>query len=193
MRRGVFGGSFDPVHQGHLSVAAAAAGALQLDRVHFVPARQQPFKMGAHCASAADRAAMLERAVAHDPRFVVDRREMERTGTSYTVDTLRSLRAEFPGDRLFFLVGADAALELPQWHEASRLPELADIVVLTRPGADVPTSSLIDRVLEVPPVDVAATEIRERVARGESIAGLVPDAVAEYMAERGLYQTGRET
>jgi nicotinate-nucleotide adenylyltransferase len=188
VRRGVFGGSFDPVHQGHLKVAASAADQLALDVVHFVPARQQPFKVGAHRASSADRAAMLERALTSDARFVLDRREVEREGPSYTVDTLGSLRAEFPGDRLFFLVGADAARELPQWHEAERLPELAEIVVLTRPGADPPGSALIDRVLVVPAAEVSATAVRERVRRGESIAGMVPDAVAEYIDGHGLYK-----
>lgn len=188
MRRGVFGGSFDPVHQGHLKAAASAADRLSLDVVHFVPARQQPFKVGTHRASSVDRAAMLERALASDTRFVLDRREIEREGPSYTVDTLRSLQAEFPRDRLFFLVGADAARELPQWHEAERLPELAEIVVLTRPGTDPPESALIGRVLVVPAVEVSATAVRERVRRGESLLGLVPNEVAEYIGEYGLYR-----
>lgn len=188
MRRGVFGGSFDPVHQGHLTVAAAAADRLPLDRVHFVPAGQQPFKQGRHRASAADRVAMLELATAHDERFVVDRREVDRDGPSYTVDTLRALQAEFPRDPLVFLLGADAARDLFGWHEAEEIPRLATVVVLTRPGADSPDLSLAHRVLDVPAVEVSATQVRERVARGESITRLVPPAVAQYIENHGLYR-----
>ena len=192
MRIGVFGGSFDPIHRGHLIVAGAAADRLGLDRVHFVPARAQPFKAGRHGADAAERAAMVELAMAADRRFVLDRRELERDGPSYTVDTLRALRTERPADALFLLVGADAAQELPGWREADALPRHARIVVLTRPGVAPPPHPLCADSLEVPAVDLSATEIRERVRRGESIEGLVPAAVARYIEEHGLYREDRE-
>lgn len=171
-------------------MAAAAADALGLDHVHFVPTREQPFKVGRHGASARDRAAMLALALEGEPRFELDRRELDRGGPSYTVDTLESLRVAFPGDPLFLLVGADAARELPAWHRAARLAELATVVALTRPGSPPPQHELITRIVAVPAVDVSATEIRERVARGESVAGLVAGAVAAYIAEHGLY-TGK--
>jgi nicotinate-nucleotide adenylyltransferase len=189
MRRGVFGGSFDPVHLGHLTVAGAAAERLALDCVHFVPARVQPFKAGRHEASAADRVAMLRLALG-DPRFLLDTRELEREGVSYTVDSLRELRAEYPRDELCLLVGADAARDLPTWREAETIPTLARVVVLTRPGVTPPADAMAAEVLEVPRVEVSATEIRHRVRRGESIRELVPADVADYIERQGLYRTG---
>lgn len=190
MRRGIFGGSFDPVHQGHLIVASAAADALELDRVHFVPARVQPFKADRRHASPADRVAMLRAALPHDERFVLDTREIERQGLSYTVETLRAFATEFPGDALCLLIGADAARDLPEWREASAIPQLADVVVLTRPGEEIPRHALAGTALSVPAVDVSATQVRERVRRGEPIDQLVPAAVARYIESHRLYRTG---
>ena len=188
MRIGVFGGSFDPVHVGHLLVAEHAADALALDRVRLVLAGQQPFKIGRHEAPVEDRAAMLRLAAAGHPRLVVDLRETERTGPSYTVDTLRELHAEHPDDQLFLLVGADASRDLPQWREAEALPALATVVVLTRPGAEALRSLLIARTLQVPAVDISATQVRDAVRRGTPVAGLVPAPVAGYLASHGLYR-----
>ncbi len=188
-RRGIFGGSFDPVHQGHLIVASAAADALELDRVHFVPAHVQPFKAGRPHASAADRVAMLRAALPHDERFVLDTREIDREGVSYTVETLRAFEAEFPEDALFLLVGADAAHDLPEWREASAIPRLAEVVVLSRPGVDMPRR-IAGSTLSVPAVDVSASQVRERARRGGSLDDLVPAAVARYIESHGLYLTG---
>ena len=190
MRRGIFGGSFDPVHLGHLIVASAAADALELDRVHFVPTHVQPFKADRHHASPADRLAMLGAALAHDERFVLDTREIDREGISYTVDTLRAFAAEFPGDALSLLVGADAARDLPEWREAGAIPQLADVVVLTRPGEALPPHQVAGRTLSVPAVDVCATRVRERARRGEPIDELVPAAVAQYIESHRLYRAG---
>jgi nicotinate-nucleotide adenylyltransferase len=190
MRRGIFGGSFDPVHVGHLIVASAAADALALDHVHFVPTHVQPFKADRQHASPADRLAMLRAALAHDERFVLDTREIDREGISYTVDTLRAFAAEFPGDGLSLLIGADAARELPDWREASAIPQLADVVVLTRPGEVLPRHALAGRTLRVPAVDVSATQVRERARRGEPLDELVPAAVAQYIESHRLYGTG---
>lgn len=189
MRRGIFGGSFDPVHVGHLTVAEAAAAALDLDVVHLVPAFRQPFKPEDRGSTPHDRLAMLACAVAGHPRLLADDREIRRGGTSYTVQTLREMRREYPGALLSLLVGADAAAELPKWRDAAQLPHLARIVVLTRPGAPVPDHALVQERLQVPAVAVSATEIRQRVARGESIAGLVSPDVAAYIASHGLYRT----
>jgi nicotinate-nucleotide adenylyltransferase len=184
---GLFGGSFDPVHHGHLIVARVAAESLGLDEVRFMPAREQPFKRGRHAAPAADRAVMLELAIAGSPGFAVERAELERPGPSYTVDTLESLRAREPRAAFTLLLGADAAAELGAWHRAGELPGLARIVVLARPGTPVPSSPLIAASLEVPAVDISATEIRRRARAGLPVRYWVPDAVAEYMARHRLY------
>lgn len=187
MKVGVFGGSFDPVHIGHLVVAEHAAERLDLDRVRFVPAGQQPLKAGHH-AAAEHRVAMVEAAIRDNPRFLLDAREARRPGPSYTVDTLRALAAEAPGDALFFLLGADAAREIAAWRDAEGIAALATIVVLTRPGAALPAHPLVGRVLEVPGVDVSATQIRDAVGCGRSIRYLVPRAVEEYIVSHGLYR-----
>ncbi len=188
---GLFGGSFDPVHHGHLIVARAVAEAARLREVRFVPAREQPFKTGRHGAAPEQRAAMLDLAVAGEPGFRVERLELDRPGPSYTVDTLRALRAREPGVRFALLVGADAARELPQWKEAPALPGLATLVVFARPGAAVP-AGLPDRtiVVEAPQVDISATAVRARVRAGRSVRYLVPDAVAAYVAAHRLYRDG---
>jgi nicotinate-nucleotide adenylyltransferase len=184
---GLFGGSFDPVHHGHLIVARVAAEALGLDSLRFVPAREQPFKRGLHGAPAADRAAMLELAVAACPGFAVERAELERPGPSYTVDTLRELHSRAPGVRLTLLLGADAANELEAWHQAAEIPALADVVVFARAGSAVPASPLIARRIEVPAIEISATEVRRRVREGRSIRYWVPDPVAEYVTRHRLY------
>jgi nicotinate-nucleotide adenylyltransferase len=190
VRIGIFGGSFDPVHLGHLIVAQEAAGRLALDQVRLVVAGRQPLKRRGHVAAAADRLAMLSLAVAGDPRLVADGRELDRPGPSYTIDTLRELGREQPGAALCLLVGADAAGDFPQWREAETIPSLATVVVLTRPGMTVPDHLLIGETLEVPAIDISATVVRARCRRGESIRYLVPDAVARYIAERQLYTEG---
>jgi nicotinate-nucleotide adenylyltransferase len=184
---GLFGGSFDPVHHGHLIVAQVAAETLGLGALRFVPAREQPLKLGRHRAPAEHRAAMLGLAVAEYPGFEVERSELERPGPSYTVDTLRALHAREPGVALTLLLGADAAGELSAWRSVEELPRLARIVVFARPGAPVPESPLIDRVIEVPSLDISATEIRRRVRQSLSLRYWVPDAVAEYVTRHRLY------
>jgi nicotinate-nucleotide adenylyltransferase len=184
---GLFGGSFDPVHHGHLIVGRVAAEALGLDSLRFVPAREQPFKRGMHGATAEQRAAMLDLAVADAPGLAVERAELERPGPSYTVDTLRALHAREPGLRLTLLLGADAAAELEAWREAEEIPRLATVVVFARAGAPVPPSSLVARRIEVPAIEISATEIRRRVREGRSIRYWVPDPVAEYVTRHRLY------
>jgi nicotinate-nucleotide adenylyltransferase len=183
----LLGGSFDPVHHGHLIVGQVAAESLGLDELRFVPAREQPFKIGRHAALAADRAAMLDLAVAGMPGFEVERAELSRDGPSYTVETLLTLRAREPGVTWTLLLGADAAAELGAWHHANELPGLARIVVFARPGTPIPASPLIAGTLEVPAIEISATAIRRRVREGRSIRYWVPDAVAEYVARHRLY------
>ena len=184
---GLLGGSFDPVHHGHLIVGRVAAETLGLDSLRFVPAREQPFKRGRHGAPAEHRAAMLDLAVAGAAGFAVERSELERPGPSYTVDTLRALHARESGIRLTLLLGADAAVEIEAWHRAEEIPALATVVVFARAGVPVPSSPLIARTVEVPAIDISATEIRRRIREGRSIRYWVPDPVAEYVTRHRLY------
>jgi nicotinate-nucleotide adenylyltransferase len=197
MRIGIFGGTFDPPHVGHLLAASDATDALALDRVVFIPAAEQPLKAGAIVASARDRLAMVGLAVLGDPRFSVDAIEIERGGVSFTVDTLRTLRDRWRDDRelaLFLLLGQDVVATLPKWREAGAVAELAEFVILTRAGRDAEEEAAAGppigggRVVPTRRVDVSSTEIRQRVAAGKSIHGFVPDAVLEYVAERRLYR-----
>jgi nicotinate-nucleotide adenylyltransferase len=185
---GLLGGSFDPVHHGHLIVGRVLLEQLGLRELRFVPAYGQPLKDGRHGASAADRVTMVERAIRGAEGFVLERAEVERAGRSYSVDTLRQLRAREPGARFVLLVGADAARDLPLWREAAELRELAEVVAFDRAGQPAEATPLVHRRVEVPAVDISSTEIRRRVAAGLSIRYWVPDAVAEFIAERGLYR-----
>lgn len=187
MKVGVFGGSFDPVHLGHLVAAEHAAERLGLDQVRFVPAGQHPLKTEHH-ATAEQRLAMVELAIRDNPRFRLDPREARRPGASYTVDTLRALHAESAGDALFLLIGADAARELPAWRDVEGIAAVAAIVLLTRPGVAAPAHRLVARAVEVPGIDVSATAIREAVRCGASIRYLVPQAVEDYIRAHGLYR-----
>jgi nicotinate-nucleotide adenylyltransferase len=188
VRIGVFGGSFDPIHIGHLIVVEAAADALALDVVHMIPARMQPFKTGSLEAGPEHRVAMARLAIQDNPRLVLDLREIQREGPSYTVDSLRELRDEKPDDELCLLVGADAAREISQWHEAEQLRRLATVVVLSRPGVEPPKNEIFDRFIKVPAIGVSATDVRDTLRRGGSVRYLVPPAVAAYIESRGLYR-----
>jgi len=183
----LLGGSFDPVHLGHLVVADAAADALG-GRVRLMPAREQPFTRGVAGATPAERAEMLDLAVRGNPRLAVERIELDLPAPSYTVRTLRALAEREPGNRFTLLLGADAAAELPDWYDAAALPGLADVVVFGRPGRAIPPTLPIQRVIEVPAIEISATDVRRRVAEGRSIRYLVPDAVCEYIAAHGLYR-----
>jgi len=184
---GLFGGSFDPIHHGHLLAAQAVLEALDLEEIRFVPAFQQPFKHGRHAAPAESRARMVQLAIAGEPRFKLDSIELDRPGPSYTVDTLRLLLAKEPGRKFALLVGSDAARELPEWREAVVLPTLAQVIAFARPGIDLPELPGVSRIVRVPWVDISATEIRRRVARGQSIRYWVPESVRECIVTQGLY------
>jgi nicotinate-nucleotide adenylyltransferase len=186
MRIGIFGGSFDPVHHGHLITARALLERLGLDQVRLVAAGRQPLKGGGHAAPAADRAAMVELAVAGEPGLAADRLEVEREGPSYTVDTLRALRERQPGAELTVMLGSDAAREFPRWKDPEGIRGLAQVVLFHRPGAPVPDLGL--PAVAVPQVEISATAIRARVKAGLSIRYLVPEPVADYIATRRLYR-----
>ncbi len=188
MATGLLGGSFDPVHHGHLIAAGRAAEALGLARVLLIPCARQPLKRAGPVAAPEHRRAMLERAVAGDPRFVVEGLELERPGPSYTVDTLRALRERSPGERFVLLLGADAVSDLPRWRAADEVARLAEIAVLTRPGAPEVASPLVRHVVATPAIEISASDIRARCLAGKSIRYLVPDAVAGYIEKEGLYR-----
>lgn len=188
-RIGVFGGSFDPVHLGHLAAASEVLTVLQLDEVVFVPANAQPLKPPPR-ASAAHRVAMVELAVADNPRFSCSSVDVERGGETYTVDTLTDLRRAHPGVELTFIAGADAVASLDRWKDPERLRGLARFVGVTRPGHAMPEGERDLQVVAVPGVAVSSTEVRRRVSIGAPIRYLVPDAVVEYIAQHELYLGG---
>lgn len=187
MRIGLYGGTFDPPHLGHLIVASEACGALSLDRLVFVPAAEPPHKRGSVRAPAEVRLEMVRRAVAGDERFEVDDLELRREGASYTVDTLRAYGERFPGCELHFLVGVDQIRALHTWHEPEEVMRLARLAVISRHGDDASDSEIPAERVDVTRIDVSSTEIRRRVRAGESIRYLVPDAVRETIERDGLY------
>ena len=184
-RIGVFGGTFDPVHVGHLAIALAALESVPLDRVLFVPVRRSPLKDRDPLASIDDRVAMLEAAIANEPRFALSRAELEREGVSYTVDTLEQLRSQ---GELFLILGSDALADLARWRAPDRIRELATILVAARPGAPEPGAMHGARAFDAPRLDISSRELRARAARGMSLRYLVPDAVWEHIRRRGLYK-----
>jgi len=189
VRLGIYGGSFDPPHLGHLLPVLDTAERLGLDGVRFVPAAIQPLKVGRASASPADRLAMTERLVQGIPGFSVDPAEIGRPGLSYTVDTLAGMAAEVPGAELFLLLGADAYALFDQWRDPDGIRALATIVVLVRGEvAPVPHERPGVLVLQSRRVDISSTELRARVRDGRTIRGFVPDAVADYIAEHRLYR-----
>lgn len=189
MKLGVFGGTFDPPHLGHLVAASDAARVLGLGRVLWVPAAVHPFKRASVQAPADARLEMTRAAVAGEPRFEVDPLELERTGPSFTVDTLRELQARHPGAELYFLTGADNLRDLPKWKEPDEVARLARLVVVSRRGEGVPPGLPYPAVaVPVTRVDVSSTEVRRRVRAGETIRYLVPEAVRAVIERRGLYR-----
>jgi nicotinate-nucleotide adenylyltransferase len=189
VRLGIYGGSFDPPHLGHLLPVLDAAEQLGLDGVRFVPAAIQPLKVGRASASPADRLAMTERLVEGIPGFTVDPAEIDRPGLSYSVDTLAGVAADVPGAELFLLLGADAYALFDQWRDPDRVRALATIVVMVRgDGTTPPRERPGVRVLQSRRVDISSTELRARVRDGRTIRGFVPDAVAQYVAEHRLYR-----
>jgi nicotinate-nucleotide adenylyltransferase len=194
-RVGLMGGTFDPIHQGHLEAATAALECAALDEILLVPAGKPPHKRGTR-ASAGDRLEMSRLAAAGRAGFGVWDWEARRSGPSYTVDTLRAFRAERPADEPFLVLGWDAARDLRSWRQPEAVLQLAGLVVVARPGLDSPTPEALraagidpDRVILclVATPDVAATSIRRRASRHESLDGLVPAAVEDYIQQRGLY------
>jgi nicotinate-nucleotide adenylyltransferase len=184
MRLGVFGGTFDPVHVGHLAIALAALESAKLDRIVLVPARRSPLKERGPEASEADRLLMLEAAVKDEPRFAVSRVELDREGPSYTVDTLEALR---PQGELFLILGSDALADFARWRLPERIRALAKILVARRPGAPEPDTSGA-QAFDAPSLDISSRELRARASRGLSLRYLVPDDVWRHIEHQGIYR-----
>jgi nicotinate-nucleotide adenylyltransferase len=195
VRIGVFGGSFDPIHNAHMIVARLALEQLGLDRVLFTVAASQPLKAGQHVAAANHRLRMVELAVAGLPDFVADSRELRRPGPSYTIDTLRELAAEHAGAELVLIMGADVASGFGAWREPEGVRRLARIAVCHRAAllgsgavhAGVDALRDFDAGITVPVLEISSTMIRARAAAGASVAGWVPQPVADYIVASQLY------
>jgi nicotinate-nucleotide adenylyltransferase len=188
MKLGIYGGSFDPIHWGHLMLAECCREALELDQVWFVPAYQPPHKQR-QLAAAEHRQAMLELATGGYPRFHVCNIELARQGTSFTVDTLEAIHELHPTARLYLLMGGDTLLDLPHWRRPERICELAQPVVVQRRGAAPIESPAIEvERVEMPMIELSSTEIRDRVLHGRSIRYRTSAAVEQYILQHALYR-----
>jgi nicotinate-nucleotide adenylyltransferase len=184
------GGTFDPVHHGHLVAASEVQSRFELDEVVFVPTGEPWQKTTRQVSAAEDRYLMTVIATASNPRFSVSRADIDRGGPTYTVDTLRDLRAAYPDDDLFFITGADALEQILSWHEADEMFALAHFVGVTRPGYDLNDHHLpvgAVSLVEVPAMAISSTDCRRRVAGGRPVWYLVPDGVVQYISKRSLY------
>ena len=189
MRIGILGGTFDPIHLGHLGAARAAMDCAHLDRVLFIPTGMPPHRP-ATVADAEQRIEMCRLATDDEERFEVSDIEVRRGGVSFTVDTLIELRRRYPNDDLFLILGWDAAKLFSTWHEPAEVRRLASIVIVTRPGTGAPMGTS-DMVCERPTPDISASELRRAIATGERVRDLLPEAVAGYIAEHHLYVDNR--
>ena len=188
LRLGVMGGTFDPIHNGHLVAASEVAAALELDEVLFVPTGQ-PWQK-ADVTETSNRYLMAEIATAANPRFKVSTVDIDRAGPTYTVDTLRDLSLQHPDADFFFITGADAVTSIAGWKDSDDLWSLAKFVAVTRPGhqldlPEAPEGAI--QVLEIPALAISSTDIRERVLSGKPIWYLVPDGIVQFIAKHGLY------
>ena len=203
MRLGIFGGSFNPIHIGHLLIGCAAAEAFQLDRVLLLPCSVSPFKVGAtDLAPGPDRLEMVRRSVAGDPLFEASDLDLTRGGVSYTVESVRALHARYPEARLFFIIGGDSLRDLPGWSRPDELIRLVRLGVMRRPGS-APDLTQLEREIpgirervdwiDAPQIEISASALAQRVRAGLSIRYQTPDAVRAYIEEHRLYHTNVKT
>ena len=184
MRLGIFGGSFDPIHHGHLILARAAREELGLDRVIFIPANMSPHKTETKPSTAQDRLTMVQQAIAGEDGFAASDIELHRPPPSYTVETLRELKVHHPGDNFVLLIGADNVVKFDTWREPDEIRQHAQVVVLDRAHHKIPSDWMVIRRH----VDISSTDIRARVAAGQSIRYLTTHAVCGYILQKGLYR-----
>jgi nicotinate-nucleotide adenylyltransferase len=193
-RLGVMGGTFDPIHHGHLVAASEVQARFELDEVVFVPTGMPWQKDGRAVSPAEDRYLMTVIATASNPRFATSRVDIDRRTPTFTVDTLTDLRTQFPDQEMFFITGADALAQILSWKRVDELFDLAHLVGVTRPGFHLDGQHLPDRavsLVEVPAMAISSTECRQRVAVGLPVWYLVPDGVVQYISKRGLYHAGQ--
>lgn len=203
MRTGVFGGSFDPIHLGHLLLAEQCLEQARLDRVLFIPAATPPHKQDRDRAPGEHRVMMIKLAIGGNDRFQLDTCELERSGISYTVDTLQDLRGRFPDDQLFLLMGADSLHEFSTWKDPDIICKLATPLVVSRPGSEAVDLNLLSPYNDEPamqaigelafasiPIGISSTDLRNRIAGGKSIRYQTPSAVVEYIRDKRLYLRG---
>ena len=195
IRIGLFGGSFDPVHNAHVALAEVAMAQLQLDSVRWIPAGN-PWQKPNQLAAAEHRAAMVTLAIAHEARFVLDRCELHRDGPSYTLDTVRELKAAHPSAHFFLIIGQDQYTSFHTWRGWQELLQVVTLAVAGRPGASPEVNTEVRKqghdAVALPMMGISSTEIRRRIASGQDIADLVPAPVASYIARHSLYQ-GNQT
>ena len=198
MKIGVLGGTFDPIHNGHLKIAEAARKKLGLNEVYFMPAAKTPLKEGISISAVEHRVKMVRLAIAGKPRFKLSTIELDRPGLSYTADTIAELRKQLGAEtELYFIIGWDSLSQFARWREPARIIRMCRLVAVPRPGYTMPDRKALEAaipgisesliVLDKPEIAISATEIRERVARGQSIRRLVPEEVAGYIQKNGLY------
>lgn len=201
MRIGIFGGTFDPIHQGHLVVAEQAREQARLDEVWFVLAARPPHKSGQQPTPFHQRADMVELAIAGNPAFRLEKMEAERSGPSYTVDTLTAIRARDPQADLHLMLGADCLPDLPNWHQPRKIVSLAKLLIAARPGWSIwpeerirtalnlpKEASFSMQVILVPQMDIASRDLRRRIAAGLSARYMIPNAVLAYIRDKNLYR-----
>ncbi len=197
MRLGLFGGTFDPIHLGHLILAEQCREALGLEKVWFVVAGEPPHKRGVERTAVTHRLEMVRLAVAGNPALEVSDIEAKRPGPHYSVETLAEIKSARPGDDLFFLIGADSLVDLPTWREPEGIARLASLVVVNRPGVDVPAGPLPDlgpaalpiQRVDIPPIGIASRDLRDRLAAGRSVRYQIPRAVEAYIEAHNLYRS----
>jgi nicotinate-nucleotide adenylyltransferase len=199
MNIGVLGGTFNPVHSGHLVIAEEARLKIKLNKVIFVPAGQPWLKTDRKITPAVHRVEMVKRAIADNASFELSTMEVDRRGPTYSVDTVTALKQQLgAGAEILFLVGWDSLAELPLWKKPARLIQLCKLVAVTRPGFSRPDLKSLEQSvpgitqsvvwLDIPPINISSSDIRDRIAQGQSIHGLVPDKVESYIAENRLYR-----
>ena len=200
-RIGIFGGSFDPIHMGHLLLAELCCESLELDQVRFLVANVSPFKTDRQPTNSKDRAEMVKLAIGGNPKFEIDTREIDRGGISFTIDSVRAIAAEFRDSKLFLLMGADAMEEIANWREPGELFELATPCVISRGGVGEPhwdvlkpyidalrLSEIINAKVTGPQIEVSSFDLRERIKRGKSVRYQIPPAVEIFIREQRLYR-----
>jgi len=188
MRIGILGGTFDPIHIGHLVLAEEVRRFLKLDKIIFIPTYLPPHKSRKGMVSENHRLEMVKLAISEHPNFIVSDLEIKRKGRSYTVITLEELKREFPlSVKLFLIVGSDALKELPKWKNFLQILELAKIIIAKRPGFPVKLKPTWAKIIRITPLDISSSQIRKRIKKGSSIRYLVPEKVEEYIEKNRLY------